>query len=943
MEVIIANKSGLGALELAVRSDLSPRFISSTTLPFLKELMDPGIETLNSGEFLEQLLCATLNPPTFWTALMRAHADGMLDNSGLEVFAWLCLQIVSSHRSDIKSHQDQVRAVMEGKSLIEAQSHEVRTFAYRIEKVLRVLTVPGAKSDGATPGGRHDNDFEDFRKISIYPTTDEFLSTEEPFLQRLDDVFETPMETRPQTHLDWLFRLLREDMLAELRSDLQIAMGQKRGRRVPVSLGSLEFTGIDTGNSHRAKSCAIRVACGSGVVFPRKVNQKNKKKFLEDTKNFLKHGSFGALCDESSIVAFGSLVRDVDDLLRMPPVVGIQFTDSLGLKNAMVALQGPKYHELRFLIVDTATFAYEPILKRLGEIRELPLETQLINPTKTPQDFEQPESFKYLLKYLKIASERGIEMKMPSSICAKKPIRLGGAQLESFINGLSNELAQIQGPPGTGKSFIGALIILTILRLTNHRILVLSYTNHALDQFIEDLMGIGVRADNIVRLGSKSTAATEPTRIENYTKQSQYRLTPQEWGIINELKERAGEVREQLTDMSKTLSARVKAIDILDYLEFAEDLDQFWHAFQVPTDDDGFFTVGQNNKILRSEDLYGMWLRDVSIHDIGGLGASLDSTSASVWDIPHPARLEFHARWSETVRDEQIAEFAQLIEKWNDHQLRIDNIFNESKRRILRDKRVIACTTTAAAMYQSIIKTANLDVVMVEEAGEILEAHVITALSSSVKQLILIGDHKQLRPKVNNYKLTIERGDGYDLNVSLFERLIRQGNHFTTLQEQHRSHPEISYFARMLAYEELKDTPQTLQREPVQGLTSRVTFVHHEYPEEDMTEVGERRDPTSKGSKRNLHEAKMVLKMVRYLGQQGYKSENMVVLTPYLGQLALLRDTLRLENDPYLNDLDSHDLIRAGLIPEAAAKVKKNPIRLSTIGKNQLVSHSRRC
>lgn len=59
----------------------------------------------------------------------------------------------------------------------------------------------------------------------------------------------------------------------------------------------------------------------------------------------------------------------------------------------------------------------------------------------------------------------------------------------------------------------------------------------------------------------------------------------------------------------------------------------------------------------------------------------------------------------------------------------------------------------------------------------------------------------------------------------------------------------------------------------------------------------------------------------------------MVVLTPYLGQLRLLRDMLSTENDPLLSYLDSFELVRAGLLTSAAGKVEKGQIRLSTIGK----------
>ena len=77
----------------------------------------------------------------------------------------------------------------------------------------------------------------------------------------------------------------------------------------------------------------------------------------------------------------------------------------------------------------------------------------------------------------------------------------------------------------------------------------------------------------------------------------------------------------------------------------------------------------------------------------------------------------------------------------------------------------------------------------------------------------------------------------------------------------------------------------------------------------------------------------MTLKCVRYLAQQGYGTGQVVVLTPYLAQLRLLFEVLGKENDPVLNDLDSYDLVRAGLMPAATAQVQKRRLRISTIGK----------
>lgn len=83
----------------------------------------------------------------------------------------------------------------------------------------------------------------------------------------------------------------------------------------------------------------------------------------------------------------------------------------------------------------------------------------------------------------------------------------------------------------------------------------------------------------------------------------------------------------------------------------------------------------------------------------------------------------------------------------------------------------------------------------------------------------------------------------------------------------------------------------------------------------------------------------MVLRIVRYLAQQGYTSNQLVILTPYLGQLKNLRDVLKNENDPILNDLDTHELLQAGLLTAASATLAKNPLRLATIGLAHLHSN----
>jgi superfamily I DNA and/or RNA helicase len=111
---------------------------------------------------------------------------------------------------------------------------------------------------------------------------------------------------------------------------------------------------------------------------------------------------------------------------------------------------------------------------------------------------------------------------------------------------------------------------------------------------------------------------------------------------------------------------------------------------------------------------------------------------------------------------------------------------------IIKGKKIIACTTNGAAKYTQAIQSSSPSVVLVEEAGEILKAHILTAMGQHTEQVILIGDHRQLRPKCSSYELTVDGGNGYDLDRSLFERLVRKGFPHTTLTKQHRMRPEIS-------------------------------------------------------------------------------------------------------------------------------------------------------
>ena len=156
------------------------------------------------------------------------------------------------------------------------------------------------------------------------------------------------------------------------------------------------------------------------------------------------------------------------------------------------------------------------------------------------------------------------------------------------------------------------------------------------------------------------------------------------------------------------------------------------------------------------------------------------------------------------------------------------------------------------------------------------------------------------------------------------------------LTEQHRMRPEISYYVRRLTYPDLIDGASTQNRPSLRGVQDNVVFITHDHPEDGDDELDDQRDEARRYTKQNKYEVEIVLKILWYLAKNGYGTDKIVILTPYLGQLHRLREALQKEasTNPVLNDLDSYDLVRAGLMTAAAAKLAKRSVRLATIGQS---------
>ncbi|KAK2554522.1 NFX1-type zinc finger-containing protein 1 [Acropora cervicornis] len=198
---------------------------------------------------------------------------------------------------------------------------------------------------------------------------------------------------------------------------------------------------------------------------------------------------------------------------------------------------------------------------------------------------------------------------------------------------------------------------------------------------------------------------------------------------------------------------------------------------------------------------------------------------------------------------------------------------------VLRNARVIGMTTTCAARYRRILQRIRPKIILVEEAAEVLEAHIITSLTKGCQHLILIGDHQQLRPKPAVYELAKK----YKLDVSLFERMMKVGIQCERLSVQHRMRPEIAALMKHI-YDDLDNHESVEKYEDVKGMKKNMFFIDHCHLEYSS-------DGTH--SHANEHEATFLVALCRYLLQQGYSYNQITLLTTYTGQMFAIRECLQ--------------------------------------------------
>ena len=505
--------------------------------------------------------------------------------------------------------------------------------------------------------------------------------------------------------------------------------------------------------------------------------------------------------------------------------------------------------------------------------------------------------------------------------------------------------------PLLGKTYVGLKIVRALLDNRHvweaekkSAMLMVCYTNHALDQFLEGVLNF--QQTGIIRVGGRSSSESlQRFNLQEYTTSSDikrrikvemnkcqdaferatYRLANSKQKILNlkDLQHCVGRSHfDQLKAEENTFNLQGRSVieswlglkhsGMVSSLQGEPPAESVTNENDFTTDDGSEDTeknievdkdadIIQNQRLLgenqfqlvgeqknanqRKTQLSGLSKDHLKVlrgeSKLQPLAPAQVANVSHVWRLSTEDRWRLYLFWLRIFQHNCREEISRKSQEYESVCKRFTEVRDHEELQALREAVVIGMTTTGAAKYRAILEEIKPTIVVVEEAAEVLEAHIITSLTKGTQHLILIGDHKQLRPNPTVYALARE----YNLDVSLFERMVNSGMQCYQLNTQHRMRPEIARLMQFI-YDDLQDHRSVHKYEDVRGVSKNIYFIDHRFPE-DESEVNDKLKSHS-----NKHEAEFIAALCDYFILQGYEPQKITVLTMYTGQLLTLKKTM---------------------------------------------------
>jgi helicase required for RNAi-mediated heterochromatin assembly 1 len=436
-----------------------------------------------------------------------------------------------------------------------------------------------------------------------------------------------------------------------------------------------------------------------------------------------------------------------------------------------------------------------------------------------------PDSNQDLVKEMNILEEWPPELKNT----------MDEAQTEALRTILTKRVAVIQGPPGTGKTYTSVMALHALLQNMSEDdppIIVACQTNHALDQllkhvyeFEQDIIRLGGRtketgpikertmfnvrklASNVIIQGGGNPGHYS-RQMDNVRQKMVELLQPLlpdffspetlfEYGQINAKQQKSlvDGVNDWVTARDDNKPSSIMALWLRDSIipvqrdeNIYSNMEEAEANYEALLDQEAEYQSGPGNVDDFKEELQGFWQSIIHKHTVRPEeedNASIDKAmnTTNMWKIPAGLRAAVYERWAGEVtrhiREKIIVlnkEFSKLSK-----QLKIARMQKDAF--LISQSKLVGMTTTGLSKYRSLIAACKPKVILIEEAAEVLEAPVLVGCLPDIQQMILVGDHQQLKGKCNVKDL---EGEPYFLDTSLFERLVENDMPYVTLRTQRR-------------------------------------------------------------------------------------------------------------------------------------------------------------
>ncbi len=199
---------------------------------------------------------------------------------------------------------------------------------------------------------------------------------------------------------------------------------------------------------------------------------------------------------------------------------------------------------------------------------------------------------------------------------------------------------------------------------------------------------------------------------------------------------------------------------------------------------------------------------------------------------------------------------------------------------LLNRSKIIFSTLSVAGRAQMLSTDIEpVDVLIVDEAGQSVEAETLIAFQHMPSKVLLVGDTKQLPATVLS---ELSKAKGFDR--SMMERLEQNNAPRLRLDTQYRMHADISEWPSNQYYEGELVTDSSVSAHTNTGLTQSIAFY-------DIRSGKERASGTSR---QNDQEASYVVQVIRKLRETD-KTSRIGVITFYAAQLEAIQALLKRE------------------------------------------------